>query len=95
MLCSGGDETFIGVIWLVVCCCMMGDGLICVKTPVPSTMPAIELCTGRLMFKLLQFSFTIVIGGCCTVEHFISMGTVTGGREKESVCVNINCVAIR
>lgn len=77
--CSGGDETFIDVICvLFVCCCMIGDGLICVKIPVPSTIPAI--LAGRLPDELLwQFSFTIVIcGGGCAVEHFMSMGTTAG-----------------
>jgi hypothetical protein len=55
---------------------MIGDGLICVKMPVPSTMPAI--LAGRL-FDELQFSFTIVICGGGAVEHFMSMGTTTGG----------------
>jgi hypothetical protein len=55
---------------------MIGDGLICVKMPVPSTIPAI--LAGRLLDELL-FSFTIVIcGGGCAVEHFISMGTTAG-----------------
>lgn len=77
--CSGGDETFIGVIWLLfVWCCMIGDGLICVKMPVPSTMPAI--LAGRLFDELLlQLSFTIVICGGWIVAHFMSMGTTTGG----------------
>lgn len=78
--CSGGGETFINAdCVLLVCCCMIGDGLICVKIPVPSTIPAI--LAGRLLDELLlQFSFTIVIcGGGCAVEHFMSMGTTTGG----------------
>jgi hypothetical protein len=61
---------------------MIGDGLICVNMPVPSTMPAI--LNGRLFDELLlQLSLPIVIcGGCCAVEHFMSMGTTTGGVKK-------------
>lgn len=62
---------------------MIGVGLMCFKTPVPSTMPATELLAGRLfdelLFKLLQFSLTTVICGGWAVVHFISMGTETGG----------------
>lgn len=79
---SDGDETFEFPIWFV-CCCNIGDGFICVIIPELSTIPDMELDAKWLLFvvllfKLLQFSFDIAICDCCAVEHFISMGTVTG-----------------
>lgn len=61
---SLGDDTFIFATWFV---CNIGVGLICAIMLDPSTMP-------DEMDELLQFSF----GGCCAVEHFISMGTEAG-----------------
>lgn len=54
----------------------------------PSTMPAIELLAmliDALLFRLLQFSLTAVICGGCAVEHFISMGTTTGGERRTNI----------
>lgn len=78
--CSGVVVTFIVVIRFPDCCWMIGVGLICVKMPDPSTMPATELLAGRLP---LQLSLTFVVI-CAGWAAFISMGTTTGGD-----CVNI------
>lgn len=81
-LLSDGDDEFP---IRFVCCCTIGDGFICVITPELSTIPAMDAgikwfgFTVVLLFKLLQFSFDIAICDCCAIEHFISMGTETGG----------------
>lgn len=73
---------------LLVCCCTIGDGLICVIIPLPSpTIPVIELLDNRCAvelfpFILLQFSFDIVIGCVPVDKHFESMGTETGEEKK-------------